>query len=330
MKAVYFDRYGPPDVLDVRDIPNPDPQEGEVLLRTRAATIAKADCELRGFVFPRWLWLPVRAMFGVFRPRIHILGQEVAGDIEAVGAGVEGFEPGERVFAAIEGFGAHAEYVCLKADSAIAKIPEGVSYEEAAATTVFALNALHFIKKAALARGQSILVNGAGGSIGTVAVQLAKLEGATVAAVDSADKLDMLRAIGADRVVDYTSEEVAPAGAGYDVILDIAGTIPFSRAMAALQDNGRLVLANPMLAPMLAGLWSNITGGAKKTFFEFAAYRREDLETLGALLASKKLKAVIDCRFALSEAADAHRYIETGRKKGHAVFILDEAKPQRT
>lgn len=324
MKAVVFDRYGPADLLKVRSVRKPKPKEGEVLVRIRAATVAKADCEVRSFTFPRWLWLPVRLMFGVFRPRIRILGQELAGDVEAAGAGVADFKPGDRVFAAIEGFGAHAEYICLKADSAIAKIPDGVSYEDAAATTVFALNALHFIRKAALSPGETILINGAGGSIGTHAVQLAKLDGAEATAVDSGDKLDMLRDLGADHAIDYEKQDFTSTGETYDAVLDIAGNLSFRQSMRILKKkSGRLVLANPMLAPLWRGFWANMTGSRRKTFSEFAGYRKEDLVYLGGLLASGRLKAVIDRRFSLDEAIEAHRYIETGRKKGHVVFVID-------
>ena len=202
MRAVVFRRYGPPDVVHIEEVPKPVPKDNEVLIKIKAASVSKADCEIRSFTFQPWLRLSGRIMFGVFKPKrtIQILGQELAGDIDAVGNDVKGFKKGDQIFAPSDVFGAHAEYICLPSSRAMAIKPANVSYEEAACMTVFGLNALHFIRKAKLETGQKILINGAGGSIGTVAVQLAKVFGAEVTAVDGAGKLEMLRSIGADHV----------------------------------------------------------------------------------------------------------------------------------
>ena len=323
MKAIVFTKYGPPDVLQFKEIPKPAPRNSEVLIKIHAATVATADCEVRSFTFPLWLWLPVRIMIGVFKPRIQILGQELAGEIEAVGKDVRGFKRGDQVFAAINGFGAHAEYICLPGSSAIAPKPANMSYEEAACVTAFALNALHFIRKADIEDGQKVLINGAGGSIGTIAVQLAKRLGAEVTAVDSADKLDMLRSIGADHVMDYAQEDFTENGETYDVILDVIGKSSFSSSIRSLKQSGRYVLANPRtLSSILRGLWTSWTS-SRKVLFEFASCKAEDLIFLKDLIEAGKLKPVIDRRYKLEQAAEAHRYVEQGLKKGNVVITID-------
>ena len=323
MKAIVFRRYGPPDVLTLEDVPKPAPGDDEILIKIHAATVATADCEARSFTFPLWFWLPLRLMFGVLRPRksIQILGQELAGEIEAVGRNVKTFRQGDKVFAAIAGFGAHAEYKCLLESSAVTTMPTNTSYEEAVTFTVFALNALHFIRKAGLKPGQKILINGAGSSIGTTAVQLAKYFGAEVTAVDSAGKLDTLRAVGADHVIDYAKQDFTQNAVTYDVILDVIGKSSFSRSMRSLTPHGRYLLANPRALPMLRGWWNNKRGD-KKVMFAFAGEKTEDLVYIRELVEAGHLKAVIDRRYPLAEAVEAHRYVASGQKKGHVVLTV--------
>lgn len=322
MKASYFSQYGSVDGLQLKEVATPLPKVDEVLIKVRAATVTTADSEVRRFAFPLWIWIPLRLMFGIFRPRINILGQELAGDIEAVGKNVTNFNKGDAVFAAIEGFGAHAETVCLPAKSAIAHKPDNVSYENAACVTVFGLNALHFVRKAELKPGQKILLNGAGGSIGTIALQLAKQQGAEVTAVDSTEKLDVLKSIGADHVIDFKHEDFTQNGVTYDVILDVVGKSPFSRSLRSLTDSGRYILANPRFLPMMRGLWTNLTR-TKKVMFAMVSYRVEDLIFLKDMLAAGTLKPVIDRRFPLAQAADAHRYIDTGKKVGNVILTFE-------
>lgn len=324
MRAITFYKYGPPEVLGLEEVPRPVPRDDEVLIRIRAATVASADCELRGFSFIPWLWIPVRLMFGVFGPRRPILGQEMAGDIEAVGTDVSRFKVGDSVYAPLDRFGAHAEYVCVPAGSAMAIKPDNVSYEDAACVTAFGLNALHFIRQASIETGSKILINGAGGSIGTIAVQLAKYYGAEVTAVDSAGKLEMLRSIGADHVIDYGREDFTGSGVIYDVVLDVAGKSPYARSLASLTPTGRYVLANPRLLSMLRGLWTSARS-SRKVLFEFAANKAEALVVLGDLLQAGAIKAVIDRRYALEDMVEAHRYIETGEKKGNVVVTIAPA-----
>ena len=321
MKAIVFTKYGPPDVLQLKEVEKPTPKDDEVLIKIRAATVATADCEVRSFTFPLWLWLPMRIMFGVMKPRIRILGQELAGEIEAVGKDVKRFKKGDQVFAPINGFGAHAQYICLPGSAAMATKPTNMSYEEAASVTVFALNALHFIRKANIESGQKVLINGAGGSIGTIAVQLAKHFGAEVTAVDSAGKLDMLRSIGADHVIDYTREDFTKNGETYNVIFDVVGKSSFSRSVRSLKQNGRYLLANPRLLPMVRGLWTSMIS-SKKVIFKFASYKTEDLIFLKELIEAGKIKSVIDKRYPLEQMAEAHRYVDTGHKKGNVVITV--------
>lgn len=326
MRAIVFRRYGPPEVLALEEVAKPSPGDDEILIRIHAATVATADCEMRGFTLTPWQWLPVRLMFGVLRPRrsVQILGQELAGEIKGVGRDVRRFRAGEKVMAALNGFGAHAEYICLPADSAIAAKPSHCTYAEATTFSTFALNALHFIRKAALKPGQHIAINGAGSSIGTPAVQLAKHLGAEVTAIDSAGKLDMLRAIGADHVVDYAREDFTRRGVAYDVILDVVGKSLYGRSLRALRERGRYVLANPTAAAMLLSLWTN-RKGAKKVMFAMAGARSSELAALKELVEAGALKAVIDQSFPMEEIVAAHRYVGSGQKRGNVILEVSNA-----
>lgn len=322
MKAIIWPRYGSPDVLELIEVERPVPNENEVLIRIVAATVFAGDCELRRFDFPFSFWLPMRIMFGLIKPRIRILGQELSGEIEAVGKSVSEFKQGDQVFAPTDmSFGAYAEYKCLPGAHPMAIRPANMTFEEAATVPTGGLNALHFLRKGAVESGQKILINGAAGSIGTFAVQIAKTFGAEVTAVDSAGKLDMLRSIGADHVIDYAQEDFTRNGETYDVIVDVVGKSPFSRSVRSLARNGRYILGNPRLSGMLRGLWTSMVS-SKKVIAALTPYRTEDLVFLKELIEAGKIKTVIDRRYPLEQVADAHRYVETGQKAGHVVITV--------
>jgi NADPH:quinone reductase-like Zn-dependent oxidoreductase len=322
MKAIVWTKYGPPDVLELQEVEKPIPKDNEVLIRVLAATVTAGDCEARAFKFAMMFWLPLRIMLGIIRPRIQTLGQELAGEIEAVGKYEELFKVGDPVFAATgPGFGAYAEYRCLPDKYAIAIKPENMTFEEAA-TVPIGLDSLHFIRKAKIRSGEKVLINGAGGSIGTFAVQLAKYYGAEVTGVDSEEKLDMLCSIGADHVIDYKKEDFTKRSETYDVIFDVVGGSPFSRCVKSLNQNGRYLLANPRFLLMVRGLWTTLTS-SKKVKTGLASYKAEDLVFLKELIEAGKLKAVIGKQFPLEETAEAHRYVETGQKMGNVVITVE-------
>ena len=323
MKAVVCTAYGPPEVLQVQEVAKPTPKDGQVLIRIHATTVTRADCELRRFTFPAWIWLPLRVAFGVFKPRTRVLGQEFAGQVEAVGNAVTSFAPGDRVFGTTGiGLGAHAEYICLREQpegGALAKIPAKMTYAEAAPIPYGGSEALRFLRKGNIVGGQKVLIIGAGGSFGTFAVQLAKELGAEVTAVDSAGKLDMLRSIGADHVIDYAERDFAASGEAYDVIFDVVCRVPLSRHLRALRPSGRCLLANPQTSHLIRGLWTSMTS-SKKVIFGVEGGSKDDLPFLCQLIEAGKLRPVIDRRYPLADIAEAHRFAETEQKKGNIVI----------
>jgi 2-desacetyl-2-hydroxyethyl bacteriochlorophyllide A dehydrogenase len=322
MKAVECKKYGAPDVLELKEIEKPSPKNDEVLIKIHAATVTAGDCELRRFKMPVWLWLLARIGFGFRGPRRKILGQELAGEIESVGKDVKLFMKGNQVFAATGfGLGAYAEYKCLPEDGVMAIKPANMTYEEAAAVPVGGLTALHFLRKGNIQSGQKVLINGAGGSIGTFAVQLAKYFGAEVTGVDSTEKLDMVQSIGADHAIDYTQEDFTKSGETYDVIFDVIGKSSFSRSVSSLKQNGRYLLANPGLSHMVRGRWTSMRS-IKKVIFG-ASEKTEDLIFLKELIEAGKINSVIDRRYPLEQIAEAHRYVEKGHKKGNVVITVE-------
>ena len=322
VRAMICPRYGPPEVLQLTEVEKPTPKDKEILIRVHAATVTQGDCEVRGFKIPLFLWLPVRLALGITKPRRAILGQEVSGRIEAIGAGVTDRKPGEAVFGPTGlRLGAYADYVCLPTRLPLTIKPDDVSYDEAAAITVGGTNALHFLRKVGLGQGETILINGAGGSIGTCGVQLAKHHGAEVTAVDSGPKLDMLRSIGADHVIDYTKQDFWRSGERYDVVFDIIGKAPFSGCVRSLNSKGRYILANPRVLPMLRAVWTTWTT-RKRVVFAFAEERREDLDLLAQMVGEGTLSIVIDKRYPLEQLVEANQYVEGGHKKGNVVITV--------
>lgn len=323
MQAIVWTKYGPPDVLQLKEVEKPAPKDNEVLIRIYAATVTAGDCEIRNLKLPILFRLPMRFYVGLKKPkRITILGQELAGEIEAVGKEVTQFKKGDQVFAAtLFRFGAYAQYVCLPETYPVLK-PANMTYEEAATIPTGGINGLHFLRKANIQSGQRVLINGAGGSIGTYAVQIAKSFGADVTCVDSARKLHMLRSIGADHVIDYTQDDFTRSGETYDVVIDVVGKSSFSGSVRSLKQKGRYVLGNPSLSGMLRGRWTSSTT-EKKVIFEEASYRTEDYLFLKELIEAGKIKPVIDRPYPLEQIAEAHRYVETGHKQGNVVITID-------
>ncbi len=322
MKAIVWTKYGPPDVLLLKEVDKPVPKDNEVLIKVHAATVTAGDCELRRFDIPGFLWILVRIMVGIRKPRIKILGQELAGEIESVGQKVRQFKKGDQVFAATElRLGAYAEYKCLPGSYAIAVKPANMTLEEAATIPTGGLNALHFLRKGKILNGLRVLINGAGGSIGTYGVQIAKSFGAHVTCVDRGDKLDMLRSIGSDEVIDYTQEDFTKNGKVYDLIIDVVGKSSFSGSVSSLSRNGYYILGNPRLPGKIRGLWISLTTG-KKVISQLAGTKVEDLNYLKELIEAEKIRTVIDRRYPLEEVAEAHRYVEEGHKKGNVVINI--------
>jgi len=328
MKAIVWTKYGSPDVLQLKEVEKPVPKDNEVLIRIYATTVTAGDCELRSLKFPIYLKLVMRLWRGFIRPRAtSILGTELAGEIEGVGKDVKRFKTGDQVFGSAGlGFGANAEYICLpeepgEMEGGVAIKPANMTYQEASAVPFGGRDALHFLRKANIQSGDKVLIVGAGGSIGTFAVQLAKHFGAEVTAVDNTGKLDMLRSIGADHVIDYTQEDFTESGEIYDVIFDVIGVISFSRSNKVLKKNGTYLLANP-LSQMVRGLWTRKTS-SKKVIMETASGTTVDLIFLRGLIEAGKIKSVIDRCYPLEQIAEAHRYVDKGHKKGNLVITIE-------
>src|SRR5258706_11302451 len=290
MKAIVCTKFGPPDVLQLQEVAKPAPKDHEVLIRIYATTVTAGDCELRSLKVPLAFRLPLRIYVGLIRPRPMILGQELAGEIEAVGKDVKRFRKGDQVFGwSGLRLGAYAEYTCLPEDGVLAIKPSNITYEEAAALAVGGLDAVYFLRKGNIQSGQKVLINGAGGSIGTFAVQLAKYFGAEVTAVDSTGKLDMLRSIGADQVIDYTQADFTKSGETYDVIFDVVGKSSFPRSLRSLKPDGRYLLANPGLSQMVRGRWTS-RRSSKQVIGEAASQKTEDLTLLTELIEAGKIQ----------------------------------------
>jgi len=323
MKAIVYAKYGSPDVLQVKEVEKPSPGEDEVLIRVHAAEATKSDCEMRSFNFQvKWFWLPLRIAFGLIRPKKQILGGYFSGEVESVGKDVSKFKKGDPVFGTTGlRLGAYAEYVCLPASYTLAPKPYNVSFEEAAAIPLGGLNALHFLRKAKIQKGEKVLVNGAGGSIGTFGVQIAKAMGAEVTAVDSTIKERMLRRIGADHFFDYTKEDFTRSGQTYDVIFSMVAHSPYSECVKALKPRGRYVMANPRISDMLRSvLTSKFTD--KTAIFVFAGEKEEELLTLKAMIEERRIKSIVDKVYSLEQAAEAHRRVETEQRLGTVVIAV--------
>lgn len=322
MNAIVYERYGPPDVLEPRQLAKPSPKDNEVLIRIRATTVTSGDRRVRSLDMPAGFGLISRLVFGVFKPRQPILGTELAGEIESVGKNVRKFKVGDRVFA-ITGarMGCYAQYRCLPEDAALAPTPANLSDEEAAALCFGGTTALSFFRLGKLQRGEKVLVNGASGAVGTAAVQLGRHFGAEVTGVCSTANAALVKSLGASRVIDYTKEDFTQDRETYDVIVDTVGTAPFSRCKHALKENGRFLMVLGGLPEMLQIPWVSMTS-RRKIVAGPASESAEDVRFLAQLAAAGEYRPVIDRRYPLEQIVEAHRYVDTGRKRGNVVITL--------
>ena len=314
MRAVVHDRYGGPDVLRLEEVKRPTPGDDEVLVRIHATTVTRTDCGLRSADY-----VISRLFTGLLRPKRKILGFELAGEVEAVGAAVTEFRVGDRVFG-VKGFAAHAEFACIRETAPLAHMPTGMNFEEAAAVCDGAALALACLRKADVGAGQSILVYGASGSVGTAAVQLARYYGLDVTAVCSTKDLELVRSLGADRVIDYTQADFTKNGETYDVILDAVGKHSFWRCRGSLKPGGTYVgtdgLRNLFLAPLARWIWK------MRVALGITRYSKQDVRFLKELIEAGRYRAVIDRRHPLEQVIEATRYVETGQKTGNVVLTI--------
>src|SRR3989338_2697610 len=323
MKAIVYERYWPPEVLQLKEVEKPTPKDNEVLIKTHATTVTSGDWRVRSLNVPVGFGLISRLVFGISRPRQPILGTELAGEIESVGKDVNKFKVGDQVFAfSGASMGCHAEYKCMPEDGAVALKPPNLTYDEAAAISFGGTTALDFLRRGKLQRGERVLVNGASGGVGTAAVQLARHFGADVTGVCSTANVELVRSLGATHVVDYTKEDFTRNGETYDVIVDTAGTAPFSRSKASLKEGGRLLMVLGGLPDMLQIPWVSMTSN-KKVIAGPAAERADDLRFLAELAQAGEFKPVIDRRYPFEQIAEAHSYVDTGHKKGNVIITLE-------
>jgi len=315
MRAVVYDRYGPPEVLRLEDVERPVPSEDEILVKVHATTVNRTDCGWRSakpFL--------TRYFIGLLRPKRKILGMELAGEVEAVGAAVTEFAVGDRVFG-VKGFGAHAEFTCIRESAPVAHMPAGATFEEAAAVCDGACIALSCLRRAGLQAGQRILVYGASGSIGTAAVQLAKHLGADVTAVCNTQNVELVQSLGADRVIDYLKEDFTENGETYDVVFDAVGKQTFMRCRRSLKPGG-IFIATDGFRNLPLALWTSRIGD-KRAALGLARYTKEDVLLLKKLIEAGEYRAVIDRSYPLEDVVEATRYVETQQKTGNVVLTLN-------
>jgi NADPH:quinone reductase-like Zn-dependent oxidoreductase len=317
MKAIVYTKFGPPEVLQLQEVEKPTPKAHEVLIKIVATTVVKEDPDMRASP----------GFNGFLKPRHPILGQELAGEVEAIGKDVTRFRPGDQVFG-IDMFGAYAEYKCMPENGALAIKPANISYEDAASVPNGALTALPFLRdKGKIQSGQTVLIYGASGSVGAAAIQLVKYFGAEVTGVCSTTNLEWVKSLGADQVIDYTRDDFTKNCKTYDIIFDTVGKRPFSECKGSLTDEGIYLATVPTPVIMLQALWTAKSGSKKVKFaatgLRSASEKIKDLVFLTELIEAGKIKPVIDRCYPLEQIADAHKYVEKGHKKGNVVITVD-------
>lgn len=323
MKAIVCTRYGPPEVLELKEVEKPAPKDQEVLVKVHATTVTAGDTRVRSFTVPRSFWLPARLTLGLSKPRKAILGMVVAGEVEAVGKVVKRLKKGDQIYAYdLTRLGAYAEYACVPEDSAIAFKPSTITYEEAAAIPFGGITALHFLKQGKIRSGQHVLIYGASGSVGTFAVQLAKHFGAAVTGVCSTMHVALVKSLGADQVIDYTQADVTKSGESYDIIFDTVGKSSLSGCLRALKQEGSYLQAVAGPAQLVQMRWASMRSG-KTLIGGTAPLKSEDLVYLTELVGAGKIKPVIDRCYPLEQMVEAHRYVDQGHKQGNVVITVE-------
>ncbi|GAB4369188.1 MAG: NAD(P)-dependent alcohol dehydrogenase [Calditrichia bacterium] len=337
MRAVVYDKYGPPEVLQLREVEKPVPGDDEILIKIRATTVNYGDITARNFRhiparkfnMPLPLWFPSRIMFGLWKPKKRILGSEFSGEVEAVGRNVRRFKPGEPVFGYRgQNMGTHAEYLVMPEKGVVARKPQNLSFEEAAALPYGSLMALNLLRKVNiqdLAKNSGgkpkVLINGASGGMGSFAVQLAIYYGAEVTGVCSSAGLEFVKSLGADKVIDYTREDFTQSGERYDLIFDILGRSSFSRCKGVLAENGRYLLASFKMKQLFQMLLTSFRPG-KKVVCALALEKPADLEFIRELAEAGEIKTIIDQVYPLEQAPQAHRRVEKGQRKGSVILRI--------
>jgi len=330
VRAVVYDRYGPPDVLHIEEVERPVPKEDEILVKIRAAAVTRADCATREANRRSGLAVSLisRSISGIRRPKQRILGSELAGEVEAAGVAVTEFAVGDQVFGTSGfRFGAHAEFICMRESARVAYKPAGMSFEEAAAVCDGGLNALWCLRQGDLRKRQRILIYGASGAIGTAGVQLAKHFEADVTAVCSTKNIELVKSLGADKVIDYTREDFTKNGQTYDVIFDAVGKHSFMRCRGSLERGGRY-LATDGLRNLILALWTSRFGDKKVVFSIPPRYSKNDVLLLKDLIEAQKYRAVIDRSYPFADVVEATRYVETEQKTGNVVLTMFDSAPQ--
>lgn len=306
MKAVVYNKYGGPNVLEVTEMARPHPKDNEMLVKIHAATVTSGDVRLRASDFPPLFWLPARLLFGLFKPKKKILGHELAGTIEAIGKNVTKFKVGDQIFGTTTMLktGSYAEYICLPEEwknGVLVLKPENLNFKEAAALPVGAMTAMCLLEKANLKKGQQVLIYGASGSVGSYAVQLAKQEGATVTGVCGGSNVDLVKSLGAERVIDYMKEDYSERNEKFDIVFDAVGKTTKAKAKKVLNAEGKFV-----------------------TIKMLTKEKTEHLERIKELAEQRKLKPFIDKSFSLDEMVNAHEYVDSGRKRGNVVIDIQQ------
>ena len=330
MKASVYTEFGAPNVLQLKDVEKPTPKDNEVLVKVHATSVSYGDLTARNFKnisshefhMPFPLMILTRLYFGFNKPKINILGSEFAGEVAAIGKDVRRFKQGDPVMGYLgQRMGAYAEYLCIPEDRMVAIKPVNMIYTEAAVVPYGSIMAASLLRKGNLQKGHKVLINGASGGIGSAAVQLAKYYGAEVTAVCGTPRMEYVKSLGADKVIDYTKEDFTQNGETYDLIFDVLGKSTFSRCKKSLKPNGIYLLASFKMKPLFQMLWTKMTGD-KKVICTMASENPQDLVFIKELIEAGKFKSIIDKSFPLEQAAEAHRYVEAGQKRGNVVITV--------